>query len=60
MLIDVKNTRGFRFEQKLAKLSSKTNNIRDTIREKKSFPLRIYLINVSKAALLCGYVHMTK
>ena len=60
MLIDVKNTRDFRFEEKLARLSSKTNNIRDTIQEKKSFPLRIYLINASKAAVLCGYVHMTK
>ena len=26
--------------------------------QKMKFPLRIYLINVSKSAVLCGYVHI--
>ena len=47
---------GIRFEEKLARLSSKTNNIHDT--KKWSFPLRIYLMNLSKSAVLCEYVHI--
>ena len=45
-----------RFKEKPEGLSSKINNIQNT--QKWSFPLRICLINVSKSAVLCGYVHM--
>ena len=43
-----------RSKEKLARRSSKTNNIHDI----KNEPLRIYVINVSKSAVLCGYVHI--
>ena len=45
-----------RFEEKLARLSSKTNNIRK--HKKWSFPSTIYLVNVGKSAVLCAYVHI--
>ena len=47
------------FEGKFSELSSVTNNIYDT--KKWCFPLRIYLINVSKSAVLCKcecFVHI--
>ena len=45
-----------RFEEKLAGLSSKSNNIHDI--KKWSFLLRIYLVNLSKFAVLYRCVHI--
>ena len=45
-----------KFEEKLARLSSKTSNIHSTKRW--SFPLGTFLVNVSKSTVLCGYVHI--
>ena len=45
----VDETRAINFEEKLARLSSKINNIHDT----KNEVFRIYLINVSKSQSQC-------
>ena len=63
VLIDVKYTRYWQLglnkenslnKENFARFNNKTNNIH----RKWSFPWRIYLINVNKSAVLCGYVHI--